>query len=125
MKGLVHVCLGHPYVIFEAARNGFPKRVNHTQGLITLANGFQNDAKRYNVIDLLQIQVLGNHLLVYAEDVLGPTVHFPLQPEICQLFLDDTLDFFYITLALLLIPFQATNNLLIHIRIKIGKGKIL
>ena len=125
MKGLVHVCLGHPYVIFEAARNGLPKRVNHTQGLITLANGFQDDAKRYDVINVLQIQVLGDHLLVYAKDVLGPAVHFPLQPEIRQLFLDDTLDFLDVTLALLLIPSQATNNLLIHIRIKIGKGKVL
>ena len=125
MKGLVHVCLGHPYVIFEAARNGFPQRVNHTQGLITLANGFQDDTERYDVIDVLQIQVLGDHLLVYAKDILGSAVHFPLQAEIRQLFLDDTPDFLDVTLALLFIPFQATNNLLIHIRIKIGEGKVL
>ena len=78
-----------------------------------------DDAKGYDVINLLKIKVLHYHLLVYAIDVFRPTSHLTLQIILPQLFLDDVPNFPYIAVPFFLIFFQAADYFLVYIGIEV------
>jgi hypothetical protein len=59
VQRLVHIGLGACDVVLEFDVDGFPQRVDVAQGLVALGYRFQDDAKGYDVVDILEAQILG------------------------------------------------------------------
>ncbi|KAF5028715.1 hypothetical protein DSECCO2_656130 [anaerobic digester metagenome] len=71
MQALVHVGLGHRNVVFEAPGHGFPEGVHEAEHGVAFADGFDDDAKRHEVVDLVDGQPLDAHLVEDAPEVFA------------------------------------------------------
>src|SRR5680860_1868564 len=67
MKRLVHVELGHGYVVFEATRQWFPQCVDDAQGPITVLDGGDEQSEGGQIIDLIELLALASCLLYTSE----------------------------------------------------------
>ena len=75
MKGLIHIGLGHGYIILEPARNRYIRLMNHAQSRIALSYGINNYPYGKEIVDLIQSLVLIYHLPVNGEEMLCSAVN--------------------------------------------------
>ena len=66
VQALVHVGLGHGDVIFKTPGDRFPDGVHEAKHGITFADGFDDNAEGYQIVDLIDGQALDAHLVVDA-----------------------------------------------------------
>src|SRR5690606_20884143 len=75
VQGLVHVELRHRDVVFEPPRHRIPAGVNDAERRVAVADAVHNDADTDQVVDLVEPDIAGDHLLVDRVVVLGPAAH--------------------------------------------------
>src|ERR671920_1660904 len=84
VQRLVHVELGHSYVVLEAARDRLPDRMYDAEGAVAVAHVVDDDPETGEVVDLVELLVAPDHLVVDGIEVLDPPVNFRLYPRLSQ-----------------------------------------
>ena len=98
MKRLIHIGLRHGDIILEPARDGLVHLVDNAQGAVAVFHRIHKDTHGKKVVDLIDGLVLIDHLFVYAEKMLDPSVHLGFDPGVVHVLLylaDDTVDEFF------------------------------
>src|ERR1700730_11226094 len=93
VQRLVHVELRHRDVVLEPSGDGVPPRVNGAEGRVTVADGIDQDTDAHQVVDVVEADVPGDHLLVDRVIVLGPAGRRVLDLGLVQV-ITDVLDHF-------------------------------
>ena len=89
MQRLIHVGFRDRNVVFEPSWNRAPLGMNHAEGFVTLPLRIDQNAKRYQIIDLIVKQILALHLLINAIEMLRPAADFGVDTFGVELFGDD------------------------------------
>src|SRR5919112_341961 len=84
VQRLVHVELGHSYVVLEAARDRLPDRMYDAEGAVAVAHVVDDDPETGEVVDLVELLVAPDHFVVDGVEVLDPPVNFRLYPRLPQ-----------------------------------------
>ena len=87
MQGLVHVLLRHGDIIFETARDRLIHFMDHAKRRITVLDGLYQNADRKQIVDLIDVFILIDHLFINTEKVLCPAVHMRGDPGIVHVLL--------------------------------------
>ena len=75
VQRLIEVELRHRNVVFEAPRNWIPSSVQSPQNRIAVADGFDQDAHRDKVKDLIKCLIADDHLLINRIVILRSPGH--------------------------------------------------
>ena len=71
VQRLVHVELRHRDVVLEPAGYRVPSRVDRAERGVAVPDAVHQDADAYQVVDVVELNVAGDHLLVDRVEVLG------------------------------------------------------
>ena len=74
VQGLVHPEPGLGDVVLEPPGHGLPQRVHHPDGRVAVADGVAQDPDADQVVDVVEVAALDDHLLVDRPVVLGPSL---------------------------------------------------
>ena len=85
VQALVEVVLRHCYVVIKLTRDWAPHRVHRPKRRVALAEVFNHNADRKDVIDLREVRVLSGHLLVDGVQVLRTTGELCMNARTLQL----------------------------------------
>ena len=85
MQALVEIVLRHCNVVIKLTGDRTPYRVHRPKRRIALAEVFNHDADRKDVIDLGEVRVLSGHLLVDGVEVLRTTGELCMNARTLQL----------------------------------------
>src|SRR5215211_3769617 len=85
VQRLVHVELGHRYVVLEAARDRLPDRVYDAEGAVAVADVVDDDPEAGEVVDLVELLVAAHHLVVDRVKMLDPAVDLGIYPRLPQM----------------------------------------
>ena len=75
VQRLVHPVAGLGDVVLEPARHRLPQRVHHADGRVAVADLLAQDPHADQVVDVVEVAALDDHLLVDRPVVLGPALH--------------------------------------------------
>ena len=70
VERLIHVALWQSDIVLEAARDRRPTRMDNAQRSVAVAQALYYDAKRDQIVDALELDLLLAHLAVDREGVL-------------------------------------------------------
>ena len=76
MKRLIHVGFWHCNIIFKTSGHRFPFRMNRAKYRITIFNRIDNNPNRQQIINLVKLFFLIDHLAINRIDMLWSTVNF-------------------------------------------------
>ena len=125
MKRLIHIGLRHGDIIFEPARNGLVHLVDNAQGAIAVFHRIHKDTHSKKVVDLIDGLVLIDHLFVYAEKMLDPSVYLGFDPGVVHVLFylaDDTVDEFF---SFAFAEGDLVNQIIVNLRFQIFQGQIV
>ena len=80
VQALVHVELRHRDVVLEPAGDRVPARVDGAEGRVAVADAVDQDPDADQVVDVVELDVAGDHLLVDRVVVLGAAADRALDP---------------------------------------------
>ena len=124
VQGLVKVWLWHGDVVFDAAWHWFPQGMHEAEHDVAILHGVDEDADGDEVVDLIEVFVLVDHLAVDAVEMFWSAgdlvfevdgVHFPAQIA------DDFVDVFQAFLAL---HGNALNEVVVDLWLEISKREV-
>jgi hypothetical protein len=126
VEGLVLVGLGKRDVILEATRDRRPDRMHQPQSRVDhLPLSLQNDPEGDHVVDLIETEALGFHLVVDRSEVLEATGDLDEEAGADQLLGENPLDLFDVSLALLVAALELALQLRRDGQMQGAKGQIL
>ena len=88
VKRLVHVLLRHGNIVLETARYRLILLMYDTKHCIAVRYGIHQNPDGKEVIYLVDSLVLIDHLLIYTEEMLCPSVYLSLDTGIRNILLD-------------------------------------
>ena len=99
--------------------------MNDPKGFIAFLDGIDDNPERGEIVNLVEVDILGVHLLINTVDLLRATCHFSLDLVLEQLLGNDSLDLFDIPLPFLLLFCNLSLDIGIDIGVQIPEAQVL
>jgi hypothetical protein len=125
MEGLVTIALRHGYVVFEPARHRTPKGMDKAQDCIALTDTVQDYAKGGEVVNLVKLQVLSHHLMMYTIDVLITPFGHCIYVVLLQLLANNSQNIINVFFGLLYCFIEASFDVVVLFGFNVSEGKVL
>ncbi|MNC30052.1 hypothetical protein D3C75_783240 [compost metagenome] len=125
VQRLVHVRFGHGNIILETARHRLPKSMNNPECGITILNIVDDNADGKQIINFIELLVLGVHLVIDTVNMLRTPGQIPFDPHFVQFgtdAADHAVDELFPFRPLLV---DQVGNAVILLRVQITEGNIL
>ncbi len=119
VQRLVHIGLGHGYIILETPRNRLIHFMNHTQRRITVPHRIHDDTHREQIIDLIYGLILVLHFLVNAEKVFDTSVDLCLDTRMFYVYCHFVYDRLDILLTVALADRDLVHQIVVGFRFQI------
>jgi hypothetical protein len=125
MQRLVHVELRHRDVVLEPPGNRVPPRVHRAEHRVAVPHRIDQDPDADQVVDLVEADVAGDHLLVDRVEMLGAPGHPRLQLPVAQVRVDLVDDLLQEHVPVWCTLGHHPRNLVVALGVQGGEGQVL
>ncbi len=119
VQRLIHIGLGHRYIILETPRNRLIHLMDHTQRRITVPHRIHNNTHCEQIIDLIYGLILILHFLVNAEKVFDTPVDLCFDTRMFYVYCHFVYDCLDILLTIALADCDLVHQIIVGFRLQI------